>query len=490
MMIVMPSTAATVSDRSRWIALVVVCLGQLMSVLDTTIVNVALPSIQRDLGFSQANLTWVVNAYLITFGSFLLLAGRLGDLIGRKRVFLVGVAVFTLASAACGFADSQGLLVAARFIPGAGGAAAASAIVAIIATEFPRPSERAKAMSVYTFVISGGGSLGLVLGGLLTQTINWHWIFFINLPIGVIAFVLGRSRIVENEGLGIGRDVDVLGSVLVTVAMMLGVYGIVTSTEHGWGSAHTIGFVGAGAALLAAFVLLESRLKNPIMPLRIFKVRGLAGSSAIRAFLVTGMFASFFMGVLYLEHILGFGVLKTGLAFLPMTLVLAALSMGITARFVTRFGPRRPLLFGLAFAIASLVMLSQAGASESYFPYVFVAFILLGIGAGTAFLPLLTIAMAEVPAADAGLASGIINVSVQIAGALGLAILGTLATDHTRSLTAAGHDPAGALLAGYHLAFVVGAIAVGVGVVVALLALRDPRRVRPAQAPVAEPEAA
>jgi predicted MFS family arabinose efflux permease len=306
----------------------------------------------------------------------------------------------------------------------------------------------------------------------------------------VIAFVLGRALIVENEGLGIGRDIDVLGSVLVTVAMMLGVYGIVTSTSHGWGSAHTIGFVGAGAALLAAFVLLESRLRNPIMPLRIFRVKGLAGSSVIRAFLVTGMFASFFMGVLYLEHVLGYGTLKTGLAFLPMTLVLATLSMGITARFVTTFGPRRPLLVGLAFAIASLVMLSQASADAAYFPYVFIAFLLLGVGAGMAFLPLLTIAMAEVPAADAGLASGIINVSVQIAGALGLAILGTIATDHTRSLTAHGHDRAGALLAGYHLAFVVGAIAVGVGVLVAILALHDPRRTRPAQAPVAEPEAA
>ena len=490
MMIRVVSTAAQTSDRSRWIALVVVCMGQLMSVLDTTIVNVALPSIQRDLGFSQANLTWVVNAYLITFGSFLLLAGRLGDLIGRRRVFLTGVAVFTAASAACGFANSQGLLVAARFVQGLGGAAAASTIVAIIATEFPKPSERAKAMSVYTFVISGGGSLGLVLGGLLTQSINWHWIFFINVPIGVLTFVAGRARLIENEGLGIGRDVDVLGSVIVTVAIMLGVYAIVTSADHGWGSAHTIGFGAVAVALLAGFLLLESRLRNPIMPLRIFRVPGLALSSGIRSFLVTGMFASFFIGVLYLEHIKGFGVLETGLAFLPMTLVLAGLSSGITARLVASFGPRRTALVGLAFAIASLLMLSQASAGASYFPYVFVAFVLLGLGAGLAFLPLLLIAMAEVPAADAGLASGIINVSLQIAGALGLAVLGTLATDHTKSLAADGHSHVGALLGGYHLAFLVGAIAVGVGLLVSILALRDPGRPRAAQAPVAEPEAA
>ncbi|MGZ4200863.1 MAG: MFS transporter, partial [Thermoleophilaceae bacterium] len=465
----------TVSDRSRWIALVVVCLGQLMSVLDTTIVNVALPSIQHDLHFSQASLTWVINAYLISFGSFLLLAGRLGDLIGRRRVFLAGVVVFTISSAVCGLAGSQGMLVGARFVQGIGGAAAASAIVAIIATEFPEARERAKAMSVYTFVVSGGGSLGLVLGGVLTQSIDWHWIFFINLPIGVLTFVLGRSRIIENPGLGIGRDVDVLGSVLVTAAMMLGVYVIVTSTEHGWGSAHTLVFGGAALALLAAFVLLESRLRNPIMPLRIFRVPGLAWSSVIRAFLVTGMFSSFFIGVLYLEHVLHYGALTTGLAFLPMTLTLATLSLGITARLVTTYGPLRPLLAGLGFAIASLVLLSRLGSDAPYLPDVFVAFLLLGLGAGLAFLPLLTLAMADVPAADAGLASGIINVSVQISAALGLAVLGTLAADHTRTLAAEGHSHIGALLAGYHLAFVVGAVAVAVGVIVTLLKLRDPR---------------
>ena len=310
-------------ERSRWIALVVVCLGQLMSIVDASIVNVALPSIQRDLHFSQANLTWVLNGYLISYGSFLLFFGRLGDLIGRRRVFLVGVSVFTLASTACGFAQTQGVLVAARFLQGLGGAAATSAIVAIIATEFPQASERAKAMSVYTFVISGGASLGLVAGGVITQSINWHWIFFINVPIGIFTVLMGRARIVENQGLGIGRDLDVFGSLLVTAALVLGAYGIVTSA---WGSAHTLGLVATAVALLAAFVVLEARLRNPIMPLRIFRVPGLAASSVVRGLLITGMFASFFIGVLYLEHIRGFGVLQTGVAFLPQTLVLMALS--------------------------------------------------------------------------------------------------------------------------------------------------------------------
>src|SRR5581483_1625943 len=307
----------TSNPRSRWVALVVVCFAQLMSIVDGTIVNVALPSIQRSLGFSQANLTWVVNGYLISYGSFLLLAGRLGDLIGRRRVFLVGLALFTLSSAACGLVDSQALLVAARFLQGLGGAGATSAIVAIIATEFPEPRERAKAMSIYMFVVSSGASIGLITGGLITQWLDWHWIFFINVPIGVATFFFARVWINENQGLGIGRDVDVLGSVLVTAAMMLGAYAIVTSTSYGWGSPHTLGFGAASLALLIGFVGLESRLRNPIVPLRIFRVPGLAASSVIRGLLITGMYASFFIGVLYLQHVRGYGVLQTGVAFLP-----------------------------------------------------------------------------------------------------------------------------------------------------------------------------
>jgi EmrB/QacA subfamily drug resistance transporter len=460
------------ADRSRWIALVVVCLGQLMSIVDASIVNVALPSIQRDLHFSQANLTWVLNGYLISYGSFLLFFGRLGDLIGRRRVFLVGVSVFTLASTACGLAQTEGVLIASRFLQGLGGAAATSAIVAIIATEFPQAAERAKAMSVYTFVISGGASLGLVAGGVITQTIDWHWIFFINVPIGVFTVLIGRRRIVENKGLGIGRDLDVFGSLLVTASLVLGAYGIVTSASYGWGSAHTLGLVAAAIALLAAFVLLEARLRNPIMPLRIFRVPGLAASSVVRGLLITGMFASFFIGVLYLEHVRGYGVLQTGVAFLPQTLVLAALSLGVTARLVIRLGPRIPLLAGLIACGAGLLILGHAGADTHYFPDVLVSFMLIGVGAGLAFMPLLTIAMAHVPSADAGLASGIINTSLQMSAAIGVAVLGAVSTDRTRTLSASGQGHTAALLGGYHLAFAVGTAGVAAAVVAALLTLR------------------
>jgi EmrB/QacA subfamily drug resistance transporter len=463
------------AERTRWIALVVVCLGQLMSIVDATIVNVALPRIQHDLHFSQASLTWVLNGYLISYGSFLLLMGRLGDLIGRRRIFLAGVSLFTVASAACGFADSQAMLVIARFIQGLGGAAATSAIVAIIATEFPAADERAKAMSVYTFVISGGASLGLIAGGAITQSIDWHWIFFINVPVGIFTVLMGRARIVENPGLGIGRDLDVFGSILVTAALVLGAYAIVTSTRYGWGSAHTIAFGAASLALLVGFVLLEGRLRNPIMPLRIFRVPGLAASSAVRGLLITGMYASFFIGVLYLQHVRGYGVLQTGLAFLPQTVVLALLSLGITARLVIRFGPRVPLLIGLVTAGAGLLIIGQAGSGTHYLPDVALSFVLIGIGAGMAFMPLLTIGMAHVPAADAGLASGIINTSLQMSAAIAVAVLGTIATDRTQTLSARGEGHTAALLGGYHLAFIVASCCVGAAIIAALLLLRDPR---------------
>jgi EmrB/QacA subfamily drug resistance transporter len=458
---------------ARWIALVVVCFAQLMSIVDATIVNVALPSIQRSLGFSPANLTWVVNGYLISYGSFLLLAGRLGDLVGRRRIFLAGVALFTLASAACGLVESQALLIAARFLQGLGGAGATSAIMAIIATEFPAPRERGKAMSVYMFVVSCGGSLGLLAGGVITQSIDWHWIFFINVPVGVATFLLARRWITENQGLGIGRDVDAVGPILVTAAMMLAAYAIVTSSSHGWGSAHTLGFGAAALALLVAFVALEARRRNPIMPLRIFRIPGLAASSLIRGLLITGMYASFFIGVLYLQHVLHYGVLQTGLAFLPQTLGVAALSFGITAHLVTRFGPRMPLLGGLTASAAGLALLMTLGANSSYVTGVLPAFVLIGLGGGLAFMPLLTIAMANVPPADAGMASGIINTSLQLSGALGVAVLGTVATERTANLVAAGRPHTTALLSGYHLAFAVATACTGAAVLATLLTVRQ-----------------
>jgi EmrB/QacA subfamily drug resistance transporter len=463
-------------ERRRWVALAVVCMGQLMMVLDATIVNVALPSMQRDLGFSQANLAWVIDAYLIAFGSFLLLAGRLGDLLGRKRLFLIGLVVFTLASVACGIADDQVVLIVARFIQGLGGALASAAVLALLITEFPKPSDRAIAMSVYTFIVSSGGSIGLLAGGVLTQSLSWHWIFFINVPIGIVTFALGRALISETERTGLGQRVDVLGSVLVTVSLMLGVYAIVKVTEYGWISAHTLGFGGASLALLAIFVAVESRLANPMFPLRILRVPGLAASSVVRAFLVTGMFSTFLLGVLYLQHVHGYGALETGLAFLPLTLIMGVMSLGVTARLMGRFGPLRVLLVGLASIAVALLLLAELPAQASYFPTIAVPFALIGLGAGMSFLPLMTIAMADVPLADAGLASGIVNASLQISAAIGIAALGTVAASRTKVLTGLGQQHVQALTGGFHLAWAIGAGTVVVGALIALVWLRSPAR--------------
>ncbi len=465
---------ASKRERRRWIALAVLCLGQLMMVLDSTIVNVALPSIQHDLNFSQGNLTWVLDGYLITFGGFLLLAGRLGDLVGRKRVFLSGLVLFTAASILCGIADSQGLLIGARLLQGVGGAVASSVILAIIVTEFPEAKEQAKAMGLYAFVSAGGGSIGLLAGGVLTQSIDWHWIFFVNVPIGIVAFVLGSRLIVENEGIGLSGGVDWFGSVLITLATMAGAFAIVKSSEYGLTSARTLGVGGASLVLLAAFLAFEARVKNPIMPLRILRLRSLMGSSVVRGLLITGMFSAFFLGSLYLERVLGYNAIETGLAFLPLTALIAIMSMGVASRLVERVGSVNTLAGGLVGIAAGLLLLATQGVHAGYFPGLFFAFLLLGAGAGASFLPLLTIGMADAPKRDAGLASGIINVSVQLFGAIGLAALGTVATDHTKALSSSGHSLAQSLTGGYHLAYLVGAICVGFGILAAFLFLRTP----------------
>jgi len=452
-----------------------VCLGMFMNALDSSIVNVALPDIQRDLHFSQSSLIWVVDAFLITFGSFLLMAGRLGDLIGRKKVFLGGIALFTVSSALCGLATGQAMLIAGRFVQGAGGALSASVIIAIIVTEFPDPGERARAMSAYIFVTVTGAALGLLVGGVLTQALSWHWIFFINVPIGIVTFLLGQRLIDENEGLGIRRGVDVTGSLLVTVALMLGIYAIIEATEYGWVSAHTLGFGAAAIVLLAVFFVLESRLANPIMPLRILRTRTLLNSSIVRGLLASGAFTTFFLGALYFENVLGYSPIRTGLAFLPISVVMGALSSGITARLVGRFGNKRVLVPGMVSALAGLLLLTTVGPDTDYVALVLPAFVLIGLGAGTAFMPLLSIAMADVPSADAGLGSGVVNVSMQMASALGLAVLGTIAADHTKALEAAGQATPDALSGGYRLAFLIGAILVAVGTVVAVVLLHgDP----------------
>src|SRR6201994_1683777 len=434
---------ASKSERRRWIALAVLCLGQLMMVLDSTIVNVALPSIQKDLSFSQGNLTWVLDGYLITFGGFLLLAGRLGDLVGRKRVFLSGLVLVTGASILCGIADSQGLLIGARLLQGVGGAVASSVILAIIVTEFPEAKEQAKAMGLYAFVSAGGGAL--------TQSLDWHWIFFVNVPIGIVAFVLGSRLIVENEGLGLRGGVDWFGSVLITLATMAGAFAIVKSSEYGLTSARTLGVGGASLVLLAAFLAFEARVKNPIMPLRILRLRSLMGSSLVRGLLITGMFSAFFLGSLYLERVLGYNAIDTGLAFLPLTALIAIMSTGVAARLVERVGSVTTLAGGLAGIAAGLLLLATQGVHARYFPGLFFRFPLLRAGAGASFLPLLTIGMADAPKRDAGPAWGIINRPGQLFGAIGLAALGTVATDHTKALSSSGHSLAQALTGGYHL---------------------------------------
>src|SRR5436305_7388376 len=479
------SVVSPSSDRRRWITLMIVCLAQLMIVLDVTIVNVALPSIQRDLHFSQANLTWVVNAFLVTFGSLLLLVGRLGDLAGRKRVFLAGLTVFTIASLLCGMAPSQGALIGARFLQGVGAAAQASVILAIIVTEFPEVGERARAMSAYVFVSVAGGSLGLLAGGLLTQALSWHWVFFVNLPIGAATFALAQSLIRGDGGVGFGHRVDWAGSLLVTASLMTAIYAIVEATKHGWTSSRVLGLGAAAAVLMAAFLALEARIQNPIMPLRILRLRGLVSASLVRGFLVTGMYSTFFLGTLYLEHVRHYGALQTGAAFLPWTITVAVLSQGITARLVARFGPLPVLTAGMASAVGGLLLFSGVGPHPTFFPTIFFAPFALGLGLGNAFMPLLTIAMADVPAADAGLGSGITNVSQQISGALGLAVLSTLATTHTKGLLAAHNDLTTSLIGGYHVAFLAGAAAIGTGIGLAFALLRPrkpPRELQPAVA--------
>jgi EmrB/QacA subfamily drug resistance transporter len=472
------SSQALQPDRRRWATLTIVCLAQLMIVLDATIVNVALPSIQRELHFNQNDLTWVVNAFLVTFGSLLLLAGRLGDLAGRKRVFLTGLTIFTVASLLCGVAPSQGWLIGARFLQGIGAAAQASVILAIIVTEFPEAAERARAMSAYVFVSVAGGSLGLLAGGVLTEALSWHWVFFVNLPIGVATFVLGRLLIPADSGRGLAHGVDWLGSVLVTTSLMSAIYAIVESTKDGWGSSTVLFFGVLAVVLMSAFLALESRISNPIMPLRVFELRGLVNASLVRGFLVTGMYSTFFLGTLYLEHVRHYSAIETGCAFLPWTLTVAILSRGITVRLVKWFGQQQVLVAGMATAVIGLLLFSTVGPQTAFFPTIFFACFVLGLGIGSAFMPLLTIAMADVPATDAGLASGITNVSQQISGAVGLAVLSTVAVSHTKALIRAHEGLVSSLIGGYHLAFLVGAGAITTGLLIALIVLRPRNALR------------
>ena len=470
-------------SRSRWLALYVLCVGMLMIVLDATVVNVALPSIQRDLGFSSSSLAWVVNAYLIAFGGLLLLAGRLGDLISRRGVFLAGLGVFTLASLVCGLADSQEMLIAARFVQGVGGAMTSAVILGMIVTMFPEPRDQAKAIGVYAFVASAGGSIGLLAGGVIAESINWHWIFFVNLPIGLITAVLATRLLNRDRGIGFGQGADVLGALLITGALMLGVYTIVKpAAELGWGAGQTLALGAVSVALLVGFVVREATARNPLMPLRLFRSRNVSGANLVQALSVAGMFGMFFMGSLYLQRVLGYDPLEIGLAFLPTTLVMGTLSVRYSERLVTRFGARRTLVPGLGLVAAGLALFTQVPEYGSYVVDVLPSIVLIGAGAGTAFPALMNIAMSGATPSDAGLASGLVNTTMQVGGALGLAVLATLAATRTASLRGSGESTVHALIGGYHLAFVIAAGLVLAALVVAITVLRP----APAQLPERE----
>ncbi|MGH3482532.1 MAG: DHA2 family efflux MFS transporter permease subunit [Nocardioidaceae bacterium] len=481
---------ATGPDRSRWAALIVLCIGMLMIVLDVTVVNVALPDIQTDLGFSQSSLAWVVNAYLIAFGGLLLLAGRLGDLISRRGVFLAGLGVFTVASLAAGLAQSQEVLVAARFVQGVGGAMTSAVILGMIVTLFPDPREQAKAIGVYAFVASAGGSVGLLAGGVLTQAINWHWIFFINLPIGIATAVFAVRYLDKDRGSGFGQGTDTLGAVLVTSALMLGVYTIVQpAAEDGWTASSTQTLGAIAVALLIAFVVREATASNPLVPLRIFRSRNVSAANVIQALTIAGMFGMFFLGVLYLQEILGYNALETGLAFLPTTIVMGTLSVRFSEPLIMKFGARTTLIPGLVLIAAGLALVARVPVEGNYFADVLPMTLLIGAGVGVAFPALMTLAMSGATPQDAGLASGLVNTSAQVGAALGLAVLATVSATRTESLLADGKALNEALTGGYRLAFVIAAGLVVAAIAVAATVLRPDRRPEPEAAPAAaDPE--
>jgi EmrB/QacA subfamily drug resistance transporter len=470
-------TAEQMTDRSRWIALYVLCAGVLMIVLDVTIVNVALPSIQDDLGFTNSSLAWVVNAYLIAFGGLLLLAGRLGDLIGRRTIFLAGLAVFTGASLLCGLAQSEGMLVAARFVQGIGGAMTSAVVLGMIVTMFPEPREQAKAIGVYAFVASAGGSVGLLLGGVITQAISWHWIFFVNIPIGIATAVYTRRLLDRDAGIGLRAGADVPGAVLITGALMLGVYTIVKpAAEDGWGASSTLVLGAVSLALLAAFVLREAAARTPLVPLRIFRSRNVTGANLIQVLSVAGMFGVFFLGSLYLERVLHYSALGIGLAFLPVTLVMGTLSVRYSERLIMRFGARACLFPGLGLIALALVYFTRVPVDGNYVTDILPVMVLLGAGAGTCFPALMTLAMSGATPADAGLASGLVNTSAQAGGALGLAILATLSSSRSDHLVAQGASQAAALTGGYHVAFWIAAALIVACIVVGLFVVEAPEK--------------
>jgi len=448
----------TLDSRTRWFALYVLCLGSLMIVLDVTIVNVALPSIREDLGFSATSLAWVVNAYLLTYGGFLLLGGRLGDLFGHRRLFLSGITLFTLASLVCGLSTTQGVLVAARAVQGLGGAVASAVALSLMMTLFTEPADRAKAMGVFGFVASGGGSIGVLLGGILTNSLDWHWIFLVNIPIGVLVVVLSLRLLPAGQGAAAAGRLDVAGAVTVTASLMLAVYAIVNGNQEGWTSGRTLGLLAAAAVLFAVFLAIEARVRSPLMPLRIFRLRNVATANVVGVLWAAAMFAWFFLSALYLQLVLGYSPLQVGLSFLPANLIMGVFSISLSAKLVMRFGIRLPLATGLLVAAAGLALFVRAPVDGSFLVDVLPSMILLGIGAGMAFNPVLLAAMSDVAPEESGLASGVVNTAFMMGGALGLAVLASIAASRSDSLLAGGDGRLAALTGGYHLAFLVGAL--------------------------------
>jgi EmrB/QacA subfamily drug resistance transporter len=463
------------SDR-RWLALLILCLGDLMIVLDVTIVGVALPSIRADLGFSEESLAWVVNAYLITFGGFLLLGGRLGDLLGHRTLFLAGVALFTAASAVCGLASSQAVLISARAVQGIGGAVVSAVALSLMMTLFTEPTERAKAMGIFGFVASGGGSLGVLLGGILTDTLDWHWIFLVNVPVGVLVVVLTLAVISGGRVAAAAQRLDVAGAVTVTASLMTAVYAIVNGNQVGWLTVRTLGLLAVSALLLAIFLVIEARVRWPLVPLRLFLLRNIAVSNTVGVLWAGAMFAWFFLTALYLQLVLGYSPLQVGLAFLPGNLVMGAMSIGLSAKLVLRFGIRPPLTAGLLLAALGLLLLARAPVDGNFAIDVLPSMILLGLGAGMAFNPVLLAAMSDVEPTEAGLASGLVNTSFMMGGALGLAVLASLAASRSDTLLADGESQAAALTGGYHVAFLVAGIfaAAAAGLAAVSLRVRTP----------------
>jgi EmrB/QacA subfamily drug resistance transporter len=448
----------SIGGRSRWLALLVLCMGDLMIVLDTTIVNVALPSIRADLGFDETSLAWVVNAYLLTFGGFLLLGGRLGDLFGHRRLFLWGIVAFTLASLGCGLSTSKELLIVARAVQGLGGAVVSAVALSLVMIMFQEPAERAKAMGIFGFVLSGGGTAGVLLGGVLTDVLSWHWIFLVNVPIGVAVVLFTLRLLPSSSGFAATGRVDYAGAVAVTASLMLAVYAIVNGNDAGWGSAQTLGLLGGAVALLAVFLAIEARTASPLVPLGLFRRRNIATAQVVGILMAAGLFAAFFLSALYLQLVLGYTPLEVGLAYLPSTVLWGGVSLFLSDKLVMRFGIKKPMVTGLLLFAVGILLFARAPVDGSFLVDVLPGMILQGLGAGIAFNPLLLVAMSDVEPHEAGLASGVVNTAFMMGGALGLASLAAIAASRTESLRASGDSALAALNGGYHVAFLIGAL--------------------------------